>query len=152
VPGVVISRSGLFRILHLQTEPDPLTIALTTARYCVQNQLLSVIHLLASHHQIMMLIESLISYAVSDLREGELKDAITYAQRAMRETLRECREPVVLTAVTHLQGARIKFTVLALDSRVEKEFIYNYKTRDLFAYRPTYTPDVFDELNMKKAS
>jgi hypothetical protein len=99
----------------------------------------------------MMLIESLISYAVSDLREGELKDAITYAQRAMRETLKECREPVVLTSVAHVHGARLKFTVLALETRVEKEFLYNYKTRDLFAYRPTYTPTVFDELNMKKA-
>ncbi len=99
----------------------------------------------------MMLIETLIIYAVADLRAGELKDAIVHAQQAMRETLRECREPVVLTEVERLQGARLKFTVLALESRVEKEFIYNYKTRDLFAYKPTYTPDVFDELNMKIA-
>lgn len=99
----------------------------------------------------MMLIETLISYAVPDLREGDLKDAITYAQQAMRETLRECREPVALTQVTHVRGAKLKFTVLALESRVEKEFLYNFKTRDLFAYRPTYTPDVFDELRLKTA-
>ncbi len=99
----------------------------------------------------MMLIETLIAYAAPDLREGELEHAISYARQAMRETLTECRQPVVLTAVTRLHGARLKFTVLAMESRVEKEFIYNYKTRDLFAYRPTYTPDVFDELKLKIA-
>ena len=99
----------------------------------------------------MMLIETLISHAVADLREGELKSAVEHAQKAMRETMRECRQPVALTDVTHIRGASLKFTVLALVSRVEKEFIYNYKTRDLFAYRPTYTPNVFDELNMRAA-
>jgi hypothetical protein len=99
----------------------------------------------------MMLIETLIIYAVPDLREGELQHAISYAQQAMRETMRECRQPVVLASINRLQGAKLKFTVLALESRVEKEFIYNYKTRDLFAYKPTYTPDVFDELKLKIA-
>ena len=99
----------------------------------------------------MMLIETLVMYAVPDLREGELRDAITHAQQAMRETLKECRQPVALTAVTRIQGAKLKFTVMALTTRVEKVFIYNYKTRDLFAYRPTYTPDIYDETNFRIA-